>query len=119
MAEEAVDGSPVTLFAAVEIYFHEVFPESKCFLCNGEIQRVMHRSPGPVKSEISERVIVASNAAVRAEQQAEMLVEVAGTAEIECGKSVVAIRFPALPKQFAAERELRAEIALQQPAQWF
>ena len=48
-----------------------------------------------------------------------MLVEVAGTAEIECGKSVVAIRFPALPKQFAAERELRAEIALQQPAQWF
>src|SRR5665213_184039 len=55
--------------------------------------RGRHPSPGPVKGEIPERVPVAGHAVARAEQQAEMLVDVVGTAEIERGKSLVCLLY--------------------------
>src|ERR1039458_24125 len=75
----------------------------------------VRRSPSPVKREIPERVLVAGNAVAGAEQQTEMLVEVAGTAEIERGKALVFVRVPVLRKQFAAEREMFSEIPLHEP----
>ena len=45
-----------------------------------------------------------------------MFVDVAGTAKIERGKSPVFVRVTVLRKQFAAERKMRSEIALHQPA---
>ena len=57
-------------------------------------------------------MVVAGNAVAYAEQQAEMLADVVRTAEIERGKSTIIIRVLALRKQFAAEREVRPEIAL-------
>ena len=57
-------------------------------------------------------MVVAGDAVAHAEQQAEMLVDVAGTAEIERGKSTIIIRVLALRKQFATECQVRPEIAL-------
>lgn len=76
----------------------------------------VRRSPGPVKREMPERVLVGGNAVARSEPQRSNVVYVAGAAEIERGKAFVPVHVPVRRKQFAAERKVFSKIALHEPA---